>query len=89
MPSKQRYAFARATTLVVDQTGRWSVRAGDVWYADHPFVQVHADLFSDEPVEVKPRGWVPPVEPEPVEPEPVVEQATKAPGEKRNTRRAD
>lgn len=76
MPSK-RYAYARDTTLIVDRTGRWNVRAGEVWYADHPVVAAHPDLFSDVPLDVKPRGWEPPVE-----------QASSAPGEKRSTRRA-
>lgn len=84
MPSKKPdYVFARRTTLVFAPT-RCNVIEGQAWHASHPIVASHPDLFSDEPLEILPRGWEPPAEPEPK-----VEQATKAPGEKRNTRRAD
>ena len=82
-PRKPKYVFARVTTLIVDMSGRHRLKVGDAWYADHPVVQTHSDLFADDPTEILPRGWVSRVE------EPVVEQATKAPGEKRATRRAD
>lgn len=81
MPKKPDIVYARSTTLVFAPT-RCNVTAGQVWYADHPIVAAHPDLFSDEPLEILPRGWEPPV----VE-EPKVEQATRAPGEKRTTRR--
>lgn len=83
-PRKPRYVFSRTTTLVVDGSGRHHLRAGDAWHADHPLVEAHPDWFSDEPIDVKPRNWVPRAEEEQK-----VEQATKAPGEKRNTRRDD
>ena len=53
-----------------------NLREGDVWAADDPIVRFHPDLFSAEPPAPSfPRRTVA-----------VVEQATAAPGEKRNTR---
>ena len=85
----KRYVFARATTTVfVPQ--RCTVIAGQVWHAEHPAVLKHPDLFSADPPEVLPRDWEPPAPPTPPPPpEPKVEQATKAPGEKRSTRRGN
>lgn len=73
---KQEYVFATVNTLVVGTFGRSRLRVGDCWYADHPVVRKHPDMFSEEPPEVHPRGWSPPVE-----------QATAAPGETRQTSR--
>lgn len=53
-----------------------TVHKGEAWYADSPLVRSYPDMFSAKPTEVFPRNWEPPVE-----------QATAAPGEKRNTRR--
>lgn len=62
------------------------VRKGSHWPADDPIVLAHPDLFSDDPryglsYSVTPEGFDDPA------PEPPVEQATAAPGEKRQTRR--
>lgn len=85
MPARKKpdIVFARATTLVFTPQ-RCNVVVGQAWHAAHPIVAAHPDLFSDEPPEILPRGWEPPSTTEPK-----VEQATKAPGEKRATRRAD
>ena len=88
MPArKPKYVFATATTLVM-RPGRYHLRAGQTWHADHPVVAEHPSLFSEDPPEVLPRDWVSPVV-EQAAVEPVVEQATKAPGEKRASRRDD
>lgn len=78
---KQRHVFCRVSTLVMSP-GRYRLRPGDVWHADHPVVAAYPDYFTEEPPVILPQDWTPPVE------EPPVEQATKAPGEKRSTRRA-
>jgi hypothetical protein len=62
--------------------GTGVVHKGSHWPADDPIVRAHPDLFSDDPryglsYTAEPDGWDAPVE-----------QATKAPGEKRATRRA-
>lgn len=59
------------------------VQKGTHWPADDPIVRARPDLFSPDPrygmlYSVEPDGYG----------EPVIEQATAAPGEKRNTRRA-
>jgi hypothetical protein len=58
------------------------VRKGDHWPADDPVVRTNPQLFSRDPrygmrYTVEPTGYD----------DPPVEQATAAPGEKRNTRR--
>lgn len=65
--------------------GTGVVHKGSHWPADDPVVKAHPDLFSDDPryglsYSAQPEGWDAP-EGHPVE------QATKAPGEKRPTRR--
>lgn len=69
--------YATATQHV----GSGLVRKGTHWPADDPIVKAHPDLFSTDPryglsYSEQPEGWDAPVE-----------QATKAPGEKRQTRR--
>lgn len=61
--------------------GSGVVRKGSHWPADDPVVKDHPDLFSADPryglsYSVEPEGFDAPVE-----------TATKAPGEKRQTRR--
>lgn len=80
-----KYVFARITGTVQGRAGTLRVREGSVWYADHPLVKEHPDLFSVDPPEVFPRGWTPP-EPKV---DRVVEQATAAPGEKRGVKRTN
>lgn len=82
MPPRKKpagYKFARYTTSVRERGSKYptTVHAGTVWHADYQLVIDNPDLFSDEPAELLPRGWSPPVE-----------QATAAPGEERDTGRA-
>jgi hypothetical protein len=70
-----RYVFARDTCSL--RAWGLNLRRGDAWHADHPLVMARPDLFSTDPLEVHPRGWV----------SAVVEQATEAPGERRATKR--
>jgi hypothetical protein len=83
MAAKPRIVFARSTCAVRAPGSKYptSVHVNEPWYADHPLVLSHPDLFGDAPSLVFPRGWTPPEAP--------VEQASAAPGEKRATRRAD
>lgn len=76
---RARFVFAQDTAAVKEPGARYptTVHRGSVWHADCPLVLAHPGLFSDEPVEVHPRGWEPPVE-----------QATAAPGEHRDSGRA-
>jgi hypothetical protein len=54
-----------------------SLREGDVWAADDPLVKDRPDLFCEHPPGPRfPRRTAP-----------YVEQATREPGERRNTRR--
>lgn len=75
-----KYVFARATVSVREPGSKYpsTVHQGSVWHATCPMVLSHPDLFSEDPPEIHPRGFVPPVE-----------QATAAPGERRNARRED
>jgi hypothetical protein len=78
--------YATATQHV----GAGLVRKGTHWPADDPIVKAHPDLFSSDPrygllYSVEPDGWDEPVGQ--TAQDPPVEQATKAPGEKRQTRR--
>lgn len=75
-----RYKFAVDTVSVREPGSKYPtvVRKGTVWHADCPMVLSHPDLFSDDPPEVNPRGWSPPVE-----------QATAEPGEERTSGRVN
>jgi hypothetical protein len=73
--------YAKATVWV---TSSVQTREGEAWYADDPLVKTHADLFTDTPKivrttlsrrEIAERDAA------------AVEQATRAPGERRTTRR--
>ncbi len=74
--------YATATKRVQLSSGVWSVvPKGSHWPADDPVVTAHPDLFSPDPrwgmsYSVEPDGYDAPVE-----------QATAAPGERRQTRR--
>lgn len=75
-----RYATATCYVPMPDG-GRVKVIKGSHWPADDPIVLAHQDLFSGDAryglmYTVQPDGYDAPVE-----------QATAAPGEKRNTRR--
>jgi hypothetical protein len=77
-----KYATARAMVPLAGG-GQALVVKGSHWPADDPVVLAQPSLFSDDPrwglnYSAEPAGWG----------EPPVEQATAAPGEKRNTRRA-
>jgi hypothetical protein len=76
-----KYVFARATTQVREAGNKYPtlVQEGTVWWPDCAIVKAHPDLFSADPPVVNPRGWVPAV----------VEQATAAPGETRDSGRAN
>jgi hypothetical protein len=69
--------------VVTPDGGRWDVRGGQHWPADDPVVQAAPALFSRDP-----RFGVSYSNPPAELAEAPVEQATAAPGEKRNTRRA-
>ena len=75
--ARPRYVFAQSTVSVREPGSKYPtmIHQGSVWHAESLMVTSHPDLFSDEPVEVFPRDWVPPVE-----------QATAAPGEVRDSR---
>lgn len=72
--------YARSTVSLREPGSKYptSVHIGQPWHADHPIVVHNPDQFADEPTIVFPRDWVPAE----------VEQATAAPGERRNARRA-
>lgn len=73
----KRLAFANrscSTWGAPPRGGTVVVTKNEAWWADDPFVKAHPDLFDDVPPDV--RGAAP-----------EVEAATKAPGEKRGTRR--
>lgn len=62
--------------------GRHYVHKGSHWPADDPIVTAHPESFSPDPrwglqYSQEPRGWD----------DPPVEQATRAPGERRQVRR--
>jgi hypothetical protein len=76
-----KYATANA---IINRPGGGAVRVrkGSHWPTDDPIVQAQPSLFSDDPrwgleYSVQPDGFDDPVE-----------QATAAPGEKRNVRRS-
>lgn len=66
--------------------GHTTIVEGTHWPADDPLVKAYPDLFTDNP-RFGLMFTTPPTE-EAAPAEPPVEQATKAPGEKRTTRRA-
>lgn len=77
-----KVVYATSTT-VVTMPGGWplGVHLGTHWRADDPLVLDHPDLFSEDPKYGMSYSAPPPPEPAP---EPRVEQATAAPGERRN-----
>lgn len=68
------YVFAVSSASVGWNDGLVRLFEGDVWRADDPFVKAHPRFFSSVPVRVHSVAGV-------------VEQATAAPGEKRQTKR--
>ncbi len=67
-----KYRYAAATGISFFEGQKVSLSRGEVWHASDPFVKANPDLFVDAPPVV--RGHV-------------VESASKAPGEKRSTKR--
>lgn len=77
MAPKIKYARYTASLRVPGDKYPTSIHVNEPWYAEHPLVKAHPDAFADQPAEILPRGWEPPVE-----------QASAAPGEKRATKRS-
>jgi hypothetical protein len=78
-----KVVYATGTTVVMTPDGgRHTVYGGTHWPVDDPVVRAMPGLFSDDP-RVGVSFSVPPAELS----DPPVEQATAAPGEKRETRR--
>ena len=81
---REEVVFAVVDQPVTTETGiSGYVRKGSHWHVDDPVVKAHPDLFSADPryglaYSVEPDGWDAPVE-----------QATAAPGERRQTRRTN
>lgn len=67
----EHVVYALTTAAVGFDGGIVRLSEGDAWTPDHPFVRAHPDLFGVTPRKVN--G--------------IVEQATRAPGEQRGTRR--
>lgn len=76
-----RLVFATATVMVAnDDVGPVLVREGSHWPADDPIVLANPGLFTNDPK----TGLSYSVEPGPERPTPArMEQATRAPGERR------
>lgn len=71
--------FALATLATTDPATGLIVRTveGEPWAAQDPFVKARPDLFGDQPERIRRTvAFVP-----------IIEQASKAPGEKRTTKR--
>jgi len=86
--------FATTTTTVSTGPGSHTVvHEGEHWYAADPIVQAHPGLFTDDPRHGLCSSVAVPDDGEDggvasaSQPQAPVEQATKAPGEKRTTRR--
>jgi hypothetical protein len=79
--------YARQTcSVAMPYGGQMTVREGSHWPADDPLVEAHRDLFTADPAPGLSYSR------KPVESavgSAVVEQATAAPGERRQVRRAD
>lgn len=74
-----KIVYASATCSATTSDGLpVRMQAGEPWDGDDPFVAEHPDLFIETPGFPYPRRTVA---------EPTVEQATAAPGERRNVRR--
>lgn len=73
-----KYVYAAATCGTNNSDGlSVNLTEGEAWWADDPFVRERPDLFTDEPSNPKHTVALP-----------VIEQATAAPGERRNVRRS-
>jgi hypothetical protein len=73
------YKFALLDSAASHAGGLVHMHRGDTWDADDPFVKAHPDWFDDNPPVVRSTTGNPPQAP--------VEQATRAPGERRTIRR--
>ena len=75
----ERIVFALTTCSTVDPATGIIIRvsAGEPWAADDPFVKAKPDLFGMIPNKIR----------RTIDAPPVVEQASKAPGAKRTTKR--
>lgn len=72
------YVYPNCVTVVQYDGGRVRLNPDQKWDSEDPFVKARPEFFAAEPaVTAHSAGF-----------EPVVEQATRAPGEKRSTRRA-
>lgn len=71
------YVFANSTASVAWGGGVVRLHLGDPWPADDPFVKARPEFFASDPPSATVRRTSAPIE-----------QATAAPGERRNTRRA-
>lgn len=71
------------TQVITPDGGRWNVDGGQHWPADDPVVKAAPEGLFDPDPRTGVKYSVLPAEP----PGAPVEQATAAPGEKRNTRR--
>ena len=71
--------FALATCATTDPATGLIVRTieGEPWAANDPFVKARSDLFGEQPDRIRRTVFG----------QPIVEQASKAPGEKRTTKR--
>lgn len=74
-----RIVYAKSTAVLAHSGDRVQVRAGELWDGDDPLVARYPDMFVEAPNVVRStaseNGYT------------EVEQATAAPGEKRNVRR--
>lgn len=75
--------FANVTAVLAHAGQRVGIKAGEAWDDADPLVKQYPDMFTDAPQAMRsttsPAGLVPVEQP--------VERATRAPGEKRGTRR--
>lgn len=80
-----RYVFAKTAGTLAFAGGRYRVSPGEPWDASDPLVKAYPDLFVTEPAAVRstavPGDYIRTDDLQ-------VERATRAPGERRTTRRA-
>lgn len=78
-----KVVYAKTSVVVAHAGHRHALRAGEPWDGDDPLVQRYPDMFVQQLPAVRstqdPRGFR--------EYEPPVERATRAPGERRTTKR--
>jgi hypothetical protein len=71
------YVYPTSVCVVGWQGGKLRLNPNDPWHDDHPFVKANPDFFQADPGRAV------------TSPEPPVERATRAPGERRTTRRPE